>query len=183
MVRKSHLSTHTINRRAYWEPEIFVQKSTTMLISYRPVEEKDLLFLKKVYRSTREDELQLTGWDEAFKELFINQQFEAQHQYYREVYHDATFEVILLDGIPAGRLYLWESDNHIRIVDIALLPEYRNQGAGRSILHELIRKSETTGKTLSIHVEAYNPALHLYKRLGFNQKDQTGVYFYMERTP
>lgn len=154
-----------------------------MLISYRPVEERDLLFLKRVYRSTREEELQMTGWDEAFKELFINQQFEAQHQYYHEAYHDASFEVILLDGIPAGRLYLWESKLQIRIVDIALLPEYRNQGAGTSILHELIRKSETTGKSLSIHVEVYNPALNLYKRLGFTQKDQTGVYFYMERTP
>lgn len=154
-----------------------------MLISYRPVEESDLPFLKRVYRSTREDELQMTGWDEAFKELFINQQFEAQHQYYHEAYHDASFEVILLDGIPAGRLYLWESVHQIRIVDIALLPEYRNQGAGTTILQELIRKSETHGKTLSIHVEVYNPALNLYKRLGFTQKDQTGVYFYMERTP
>ena len=154
-----------------------------MNITYRSVEERDLPFLKRVYGSTREEELQLTGWDEAFKEAFINQQFDAQHQYYREVYHDASFRIILADGNPAGRLYLWESEHQIRIVDIALLPEYRNQGAGTTILHELIGKSETTGKILSIHVEAYNPALNLYKRLGFSEKDQTGVYFYMERPP
>ena len=154
-----------------------------MAITYRPVAEGDLPFLKRVYRSTREDELQLTGWDEAFKETFIDQQFTAQHQYYREAYHDASFQVILLDGKEAGRLYVWESDRQIRIVDIALLPEFRNQGIGSTILRELIAKSETSGKTLCIHVEIYNPALNLYKKLGFIQKDQTGVYFYMERPP
>lgn len=154
-----------------------------MAITYRPVAEGDLPFLKRVYRSTREDELQLTGWDEAFKETFIDQQFTAQHQYYREAYHDASFQVILLDGKEAGRLYVWESDRQIRIVDIALLPEFRNQGIGTTILRGLITKADISGRILSIHVEAYNPALNLYKRLGFIQKDQTGIYFYMERPP
>ena len=154
-----------------------------MAITYRPEAEGDLPFLKRVYRSTREDELQLTGWDEAFKETFIDQQFTAQHQYYREAYHDASFQVILLDGKEAGRLYVWESDRQIRIVDIALLPEFRNQGIGTTILRGLITKADISGRILSIHVEAYNPALNLYKRLGFIQKDQTGIYFYMERPP
>lgn len=154
-----------------------------MSLTYRPVAEGDLPFLKRVYRSTREDELQLTGWDEAFKETFIDQQFTAQHQYYREAYHDASFQLILLDGKEAGRLYVWESDRQIRIVDIALLPEFRNQGIGTTILRGLITKADTSGRILSIHVEAYNPALNLYKRLGFIQKDQTGIYFYMERPP
>lgn len=163
--------------------QISEQDPPALAITYRPVAEGDLSFLKKVYRSTREEELQMTGWDEAFKEAFIDQQFKAQHQYYREVYHDAAYQVILFDGKDAGRLYVWESERQIRIVDIALLPEFRNQGIGSTILRELIAKSETSGKTLCIHVEIYNPALNLYKRLGFIQKDQTGVYFYMERPP
>jgi GNAT superfamily N-acetyltransferase len=163
--------------------KISEQDPPAMAITYRPEAEGDLPFLKRVYRSTREDELQLTGWDEAFKETFIDQQFTAQHQYYREAYHDASFQVILLDGKEAGRLYVWESDRQIRIVDIALLPEFRNQGIGTTILRGLITKADISGRILSIHVEAYNPALNLYKRLGFIQKDQTGIYFYMERPP
>jgi GNAT superfamily N-acetyltransferase len=163
--------------------KISEQDPPAMSLTYRPVAEGDLPFLKRVYRSTREDELQLTGWDEAFKETFIDQQFTAQHQYYREAYHDASFQLILLDGKEAGRLYVWESDRQIRIVDIALLPEFRNQGIGTTILRGLITKADTSGRILSIHVEAYNPALNLYKRLGFIQKDQTGIYFYMERPP
>ena len=154
-----------------------------MEITYRNITERDLAFLKKVYRSTREEELKLTDWPEKQKDEFINQQFNAQHDYYHQVYNEASFQIILSDGVPAGRLYLWESERQIRIVDIALLPEFRNKGIGNFILRKLIDKSEESSRIVSIHVECYNPALSLYKRLGFEQKDQTGVYYYMERHP
>lgn len=152
-------------------------------ITFRKIEEKDLPFLKQVYKSTREEELKMVDWPENQKEQFITQQFEAQHDYYQQVYHEATFEIILYSGEPAGRLYLWESEKQIRIVDISLLPPFRNRGIGSQILNQLIKRSEATSKIVSIHVECYNPALSLYKRLGFEQKDHTGVYFYMERQP
>jgi Acetyltransferases len=154
-----------------------------MDITFRNIEHSDLPFLKKVYRSTREEELKLTDWPEKQKDEFINQQFNAQHDYYQQVYNEASFQIILCDGVLAGRLYLWESEKQIRIVDIALLPENRNKGIGSFILNSLIDKSEKSSKILSIHVECYNPALSLYQRLGFEQKDHTGVYYYMERQP
>lgn len=154
-----------------------------MEITYHKIEDSDLPFLKEVYKSTRAAEMQLVDWPEEEKERFINQQFESQHSYYQQVYHEATFEIIYLGNDPVGRLYLWESDRQIRIVDISLLPEFRNQGIGSRILKSLIEKSDFSSKVLSIHVEYYNQALSLYHRLGFEQKDQTGVYFYMERSP
>lgn len=154
-----------------------------MKITFRKIEDNDLSFLKQVYRSTREEELQLVDWPESQKDQFITQQFEAQHDYYQQVYHEATFDIIYCDNIPSGRLYLWESEKQIRIVDIALLPQFCNKGIGNMILNQLIEKSESASKILSIHVECYNRALSLYQRLGFEQKDHTGVYFYMERQP
>ena len=154
-----------------------------MEITYRKIEDSDLPFLKEVYKSTREAEMQLVDWTEEERERFIHQQFESQHNYYQQVYHEATFEIIYLDNEPVGRLYLWESDRQIRIVDISLLPGFRNQGIVSIILNILLEKSDLSSKVLSIHVEYYNQALSLYQRLGFEQKDQTGVYFYMERNP
>lgn len=154
-----------------------------MEITFRKIEDKDQSFLKQVYLSTREEELQLVDWPESQKDQFIIQQFEAQHDYYQQVYPDATFDIINCDNISSGRLYIWESEKQIRIVDIALLPQFRNKGIGNLILNQLIEKSEASSKILSIHVECYNRALSLYKRLGFEQKDHTGVYFYMERQP
>jgi hypothetical protein len=34
---------------------------------------------------------------------------------------------------------------------------------------------------MSIHVERFNLALRLYERLGFEQKEDKGVYLLMER--
>ena len=50
--------------------------------------------------------------------------FDAQHAYYQEHYAGAAFDVILVDGQPAGRLYVARESDEIRIIDIALLPEY-----------------------------------------------------------
>ena len=55
----------------------------------------------------------------------------------------------------------------IRLVDISLLPEFRNRGLGTSLLRDLFTEAEAAGKPLTIHVEKFNPAMRLYQRLGF----------------
>lgn len=149
----------------------------------RPVEPGDEEFLYGVYASTRQEELAQTGWSEAQKTAFLRQQFEAQHRYYREHYSEASFDVIVADGHPIGRLYVARWPKEIRIVDIALLPEYRNSGIGTALLEGFISESEESGKPLSIHVERFNPALRLYERLGFREAADKGVYLLMEREP
>jgi GNAT superfamily N-acetyltransferase len=52
----------------------------------------------------------------------------------RANYAGAAFDVILVDGQPAGRLYVAREDDEICIVDIALLPEYCNRGIGTTLL-------------------------------------------------
>ena len=147
----------------------------------RSVEPGDIAFLYRVYASTRQEELAQTGWSESQKETFLRQQFEAQSRYYREHYSEASFDVILSDGYPIGRLYLARWPEEIRIVDIALLPEYRGTGIGTKLLEDLISESEESAKPLSIHVERFNPAMRLYERLGFRNAADKGVYFLMER--
>jgi ribosomal protein S18 acetylase RimI-like enzyme len=91
--------------------------------------------------------------------------------------------VILVDQQPAGRLYVARWPEEIRIVDIALLPQYRNAGVGTTLLQELQVEAVQAGKPLRIHVEQFNPALGLYRRLGFRVIEDRGVYFLMEWTP
>ena len=152
-------------------------------VTLRPVEPGDGEFLYRVYASTRQEELAQIGWSEAQKEMFLRQQFEAQSRYYREHYQQASFDVILTDSSSVGRLYVTRWPEEIRIVDIALLPEYRNAGIGTKLLEDLISESEASAKPLSIHVERFNPALRLYWRLGFREVSDKGVYLLMERTP
>jgi ribosomal protein S18 acetylase RimI-like enzyme len=149
-------------------------------ITLRQAEPQDRELLLTIYGSTRADELALTGWDEAAKQGFIEMQFALQAQYYYDVYPEADYLVILSDERPAGRLYLQRWEREIRIIDIAILPEFRNQGIGTGLLHDLFKEATEEGKRVSIHVEKLNPALRLYERLGFRPIEDKGVYLLME---
>jgi len=152
-----------------------------MSISLRPITLDDEGFLYSVYSSTREDELAQVDWDDAQKQAFLKMQFHAQHTYYMEQYKHASFDVILLDDVPVGRLYLDRRKSEIRIVDIALLTAYRNRGIGSLLLKDILAEGERAGLPVRIHVEHFNPALHLYTRLGFRHIDDHGVSYLMER--
>ena len=160
-----------------------VRRRLDRSIGLRPIQAGDEAFLYQVYSSTRQEELAPVPWTEARKEAFLRMQFNAQHRYYQEHYSDAAFQVILLDGEPAGRLYVARRPEEILIVDIALLPEHRNAGIGTSLLTELLAEGEKAGKPVRIHVERFNPALRLYERLDFRQIADRGVYFLLEWSP
>jgi ribosomal protein S18 acetylase RimI-like enzyme len=153
-------------------------------VTLRPITPEDKEFLHRVYRSTREDELAMVvDWTAEQKDAFVRQQFEAQHTWYHEHYVGADFQVILVDGEPAGRLYVHRREKEIRLMDITLLPGHRGSGLGTSLLSDLMAESQATGKPLTIHVEIYNPAMRLYQRLGFMTLEDRGVYHLLEWRP
>ena len=152
-------------------------------VTFRSIREEDREFLYSVYSSTREEELALVAWSAEQKEQFLRMQFNAQHKCYQENYSNASFEVILADDQPIGRLYVDRRDNEIRVVDIALLPQHRGAGIGGGIMQDLLIEAESNGVPVSIHVERNNPVMRLYERLGFRKISETAVYFLMQRPP
>jgi ribosomal protein S18 acetylase RimI-like enzyme len=150
------------------------------VITLRPVVEEDEEFLCRVYGSTREPELALVDWDDTQKQAFVRQQFEAQHRHYHQHYRNTSFDVILVGGERAGRLYVARWSSEMRIVDIALLPAFRGRGVGTKLLRELQAEAADSGRKVSIHVERFNPAMSLYLRLGFQPVNEGDVYVLME---
>jgi ribosomal protein S18 acetylase RimI-like enzyme len=149
-------------------------------IALRPITPEDDLFLAGVYASTRAEELAVTGWSDEDKTVFCRRQFDAQTVHYRENYPGASLQIIERDGVSIGRLYVVRWEREIRIMDIALLPEKRGAGIGTKLLLELQEEARAGSKSLTIHVERFNPALRLYERLGFKQIEDKGVYLLME---
>jgi ribosomal protein S18 acetylase RimI-like enzyme len=149
------------------------------MVSLRPITPEDVPFLAAVYASTRWDELAPTGWSDEEKAVFCRRQFDAQSAHYREHYPGAAFEIIEKDGRGIGRLYVARWEKEIRIVDISLLPEFRGTGLGTKMLRDLQEEARASGKSLTIHVERFNPALGLYQRLGFREVEDKGVYLLM----
>lgn len=152
-------------------------------IILRAVTPSDEPFLRDVYASTRAEELKQVPWNDDQKREFTDMQFTAQDTYYREHYPTARFLVIEVEGAAVGRLYIDRWETEIRIMDIALLPQFRGAGTGSHLLRELQEEARASKKALSIHVEKFNPALRLYDRLGFQSKQDKGVYLLMEWRP
>lgn len=152
-------------------------------VSFRPELPEDEAFLAKLYATTRDIEMALTGWDAAQQEAFLRMQFQFQTTHYRHHYGDASFQIILRDNTPIGRIYVHYGARELRLMDIALLPEFRRSGIGGAILENLLQEAAQQEKTVTLHVERFNPALRLYERLGFRVVEDLGINLLMEWRP
>jgi GNAT superfamily N-acetyltransferase len=158
--------------------QIFLAEHPSIVL--RPVRPEDDQFLYQVYACTRADELARVPWDQAQREAFLRMQFDAQQLHYRTHNPEATHDLILRDGVPLGRLYVARRELEIRILDITLLPAFRNQGTGTPLIKELMTEAAGAGKPLTIYVESFNPSLRLFERLGFIKTEDDGINRLME---
>ena len=152
-------------------------------ITLRPGTDSDYDFLRRLYHSTREEEMKLFPFEDAQKAAFLDQQFAAQFEHYGIHYPTCERNIVEKDGQPIGRLWVDEWNKEIRLVDIALMPEYRGSGIGTALVRDVLARGATAGKPVTIHVENFNPARHLYDRLGFEQVDTNGIYHLMRWNP
>ena len=151
-------------------------------LQFRRQTEADLPFLSRLYASTREEELAGAPWTAAQKAAFLEMQFRAQHAHYQNYYPTADWLVTVHGGKDVGRLYIERWPSQHCIIDIAFLPEHRGKGLGTALLHDLLDEAAAVGKAVSIHVEKFNPAMRLYRRLGFETIEDKGVYDLMRWT-
>jgi len=149
-------------------------------VSLRPEKPEDETFLYDVYASTREEELALTNWDEAMRRAFLNHQFNAMRQGYRSMFPTGEFSIIEISGQPAGRLVIHRTEGEVRVVDLALLPAYRNQGVGTRLMRQICSEAN---RPVRLSVLKYNRALQWYARLGFAKIGDQGVYDELEWRP
>ena len=152
-------------------------------VELRAITDDDHDFLYRVYASTREEELAPVPWSDEQKEAFLRFQYDAQHKYWQEHYADAAYDLVVIDGEPAGRFYVDRRGDEIRVVDVALLPAHRGRGVGGRLMRRVMEEAAGRGVPVRIHVEQENPAMRLYDRLGFVRVDTYGVYHLMEWRP
>jgi ribosomal protein S18 acetylase RimI-like enzyme len=64
-------------------------------------------------------------------------------------------------------------------MDIALVPGTQRRGIGTRLIQGVLARAHAEGRSVSIHVERDNPALALYQRLGFEVREDRGVYLFL----
>jgi ribosomal protein S18 acetylase RimI-like enzyme len=154
-----------------------------MNVTFRPSGEDDIEFLISLYSSTRAVEVASWGWSPEQQTNFLRMQFTAQRTTYKLAYAGADDHIILVHERPVGRMMVLRSPVEIRLVDIALMPEFQGKGIGSQLIRELLEEADESGKIVRLQVTMGNRARALYEKLGFSSCGDDGVYCQMERFP
>lgn len=83
----------------------------------------------------------------------------------------ALYLTARLDGKLAGYCGLLQSFDEADITNVAVAPQFRNQGVAHAMLTQLMRNGKDRGiENFTLEVRAGNEAaLHLYEKLGFER--------------
>lgn len=150
------------------------------VIDRRSVTDADRDFLFGLFCSALapEDALTaLTALPQAERESILRMQFDAREQQYRASYLLADFDVILRDGKCIGNIYADRGDDAYTLIDISVVPEFRNQGIGTAVVGDLLEEASRLALPVRAHVQKHNPAWRLWQRLGFEKNGDDGVYY------
>ncbi len=123
-------------------------------------------------------------WTDIQKHEFVLMQFEAQRTDYRTRFPDALHSIMVLAGRDVGRIWIDRRPEEIRLLDITVHPDNRNQGVGSMAIELLQTESETSAVPLRHSVYVSNDsALRFYRRHGFSVIEDFGTYVLMEWLP
>jgi GNAT superfamily N-acetyltransferase len=99
-------------------------------------------------------------------------------------YPEATEQLIMLDGRPAGAVLVDRSRERILIVDLALMPAARRRGIGTTILAALAEEAARPRVPLRATTQSTNlSARRLYARAGFRELLDDGLNVSLEHQP
>lgn len=138
-------------------------------------------FLRDLFASVRGPDFAMAGWPPEMLASFLATQFQFQARHYAGAYPDAARYVITHRGEPVGRLFLHAGADAIRVVDVALLPQFRGGGLGASLLRAVQAAGGGAAITLSVNVGS--AAQRLYQRLGFAEVAGNDAAWEMRWTP
>lgn len=132
----------------------------------RPAEASDDAFLFELYVSTRQDIASVLPPGPQ-RDMLLRMQWQAQRRDYAARHGHGRHELVLVEGEPAGRRWVAQSERELRLVDVALLPRFRGSGLGTALVRALQEEAAGAGVPLRLSVTKDNPARLLYARLGF----------------
>ena len=140
-------------------------------ISLRPARDSDERFLKRVHDAARHWEfasLLQSGQADLYHTIMA-QQYDSQHRFYFANYDTAHYGIIQCAGQPIGRLYVDYRDDEVRVLEIALLPEYRGCAIGRIVMTGICLEAAMRHKPVRLHVHYLSRAQRFYRQLGFRE--------------
>jgi ribosomal protein S18 acetylase RimI-like enzyme len=136
-------------------------------------------FVLALFASHKLLELGAQNWPKAMQKQISEMQFNAFEVSIKKEYPGAHDSLISVDSELAGRIIVNETEDNIRIINLSLLPAFRNKGIGTKLIKDVISEASIKKKPVYFDVDKHNPAISLYIRLGFNVVKDNEVSYTM----
>ena len=94
---------------------------------------------------------------------------------------NAALRIIDCSKVAIDRLCVDQDVSAVRIVDIALLPQWQGRGIGSRLLHAVMHLADSQGLACNLSVEQGSRARWLYQRLSFQACGDARLYTPMQR--
>lgn len=127
-------------------------------IALRAATVGDLEFIFELHKATLGPYVdQVWGWDDDDQRAYLDRTIDI-----------ATTQIIVVDGVDAGRLNLADQDGDVYIGLIEVDTDFQRQGIGTRILRDVLNDAFNAGRGVRLSVLKVNSdASRLYQRLGF----------------
>lgn len=136
-------------RKRYEEPEL----------TFRPATAGDYAFALELYLTVTGKLLMQHGLED--RERIIER--------FTSRFHPADSCIIWLDDQKIGWMQVAGTATGFHLQQIHILEDYRNRGIGTRLIKSLQERARAAGRSVTLNVLHGNPAIALYRRLGFRQ--------------
>jgi len=153
-------------------------------LAVRPALPQDEVYLYELYVAIRGPLFALTPLSASQQEHLLRMQFQAQLSSYTQQFPNSCYHVVLLDGKPAGRLWVAPVEGGFQLVDIAVHPSVQSKGLGTVLIQRLQQEAQQAKLPIRSTVDRFNTgSLRFHQRLGFTIVREDQMQYYMEWRP
>lgn len=86
--------------------------------------------------------------------------------------------IVSREGRDIGAIYLEDRGENIYIGRMQIHPDHQRRGSGAAVLTDVLTTARAQGKAVTLEVFTLNPAVRLYRRMGFvDQHEEDGRIF------
>jgi GNAT superfamily N-acetyltransferase len=147
-------------------------RKSGMRIAVRPARAKDFDFCAHLYFQEMDRIIRELNLDLAKQAANLRQRWDVQQ-----------VGIITLDGVDIGWVQSMVEGDAVFPGQLFVAPAHQGRGVGTTIVQRLIEEAASDRRAVTLGVVKANPALRLYRRLGFCTTHEDDRKFYMRRDP
>lgn len=141
-----------------------------MQITLRPARTQDFDYCESLY---------FAGMGRIIQELKLD--MSAQIAGFRQQWELAQVRIIKFGGADIGWLQSTTRGDTLFLAQLFVDVSFQRRGIGSEVMRRLIAEATQASQAMTLGVVKINPALQLYKRLGFRITHEDDRKFYMKR--